>query len=229
MDIRPSAGKLPFRPVARETVQDRVYREIREMILDGAIEPGRSVTIQSLADAFGTSAMPVREALHRLVAEKALTVVAGRSVGIPPLSAARLGDLRRVRQEIEGLATEWATPRITAADLARMAELIEVMEGASAARDAAAFVPANREFHFRIYRAAASETLLAMIESLWLQIGPYIDLMRTPEGLVVANSRHRAILQALRDGDAARARQAVGDDIGAAAAFLQPLLAGSSA
>ena len=229
MDIRPSAGKLPFRPVARETVQDRVYREIREMILDGAIEPGRSVTIQSFADAFGTSAMPVREALHRLVAEKALTVVAGRSVGIPPLSAARLADLRRVRQEVEGLATEWATPRIGAADLARMAELIEVMEGASAARDAAAFVPANREFHFRIYRAAQSETLLAMIESLWLQIGPYIDLMRTPEGLVVANSRHRSILQALHEGDAARARQAVGDDIAAAAAFLQPLLGGSPA
>lgn len=46
--------------------------------------------------------MPVREALHRLVAEKALTVVAGRSVGIPPLSIERLKDLKRVRVEIEG-------------------------------------------------------------------------------------------------------------------------------
>ena len=86
---------LPLRPVPRETVQDHVYRQLKELILNGGIEPGRTVTIQSLADAFGVSAMPVREALHRLVAEKALTVVAGRSVGIPPLNidrkTARLG------------------------------------------------------------------------------------------------------------------------------------------
>jgi len=93
---------LPVRPVAKETVLDQVYRQIRDLILDGEIEPGHSVTIQSLADAFGVSAMPVREALHRLTAEKALTVIAGRSVGIAPLSLERLGDLRQVRLEIEG-------------------------------------------------------------------------------------------------------------------------------
>ena len=75
---------------------------MKELILNGGIEPGRTVTIQSLADAFGVSAMPVREALHRLVAEKALTVVAGRSVGIPPLNIDRLEDLTRARIEIEG-------------------------------------------------------------------------------------------------------------------------------
>lgn len=93
---------LPLRPVPRETVQDHVYRQLKELILNGGIEPGRTVTIQSLSDAFGVSAMPVREALHRLVAEKALTVVAGRSVGIPPLSIDRLEDLTRARIEIEG-------------------------------------------------------------------------------------------------------------------------------
>ena len=92
---------LPLRPVPRETVQDHVYRQLKELILNGGIEPGRTVTIQSLADAFGVSAMPVREALHRLVAEKALTVVAGRSVGIPPLNIDRLEDLTRARIEIE--------------------------------------------------------------------------------------------------------------------------------
>ena len=66
------------------------------------------MTVQSLAEAFGVSAMPVREALHRLSAAQALTVVAGRSVGIPALTVERLEDLRRVRGEIEGLAAAWA-------------------------------------------------------------------------------------------------------------------------
>ncbi|HVI80778.1 MAG TPA: GntR family transcriptional regulator, partial [Candidatus Acidoferrum sp.] len=98
---------LPFLPVSRETVQDHVYRRMKELILNGDIEPGGTVTIQSLSDSFGVSAMPVREALHRLVAEKALTVVAGRSVGIPPVTVERLEDLQRVRVEIEGAAAEW--------------------------------------------------------------------------------------------------------------------------
>ena len=118
---------LPIRPVAKETVLDQIYRQIRELILDGEIEPGQSVTIQSLADAFGVSAMPVREALHRLTAEKALTVIAGRSVGIAPLTLERLSDLRRVRLEVEGLAAEWAAPNVSAGDIERLDRLIAQM------------------------------------------------------------------------------------------------------
>src|SRR3954471_21907613 len=119
---------LPFLPVSRETVQDHVYRRMKELILNGDIEPGGTVTIQSLADAFGVSAMPVREALHRLVAEKALTVVAGRSRGIPPLNIDRLEDLTRARIEIEGVATKWAARVISPADLAKLDDLIATME-----------------------------------------------------------------------------------------------------
>src|SRR5271165_5471567 len=81
---------VPSRPVERKTVRDRVYRQLVGMILDGEIEPGRTVTITALAEAFGVSTMPVREAMHRLTAAKALTVVASRSLGVPPLTAERL-------------------------------------------------------------------------------------------------------------------------------------------
>ncbi len=104
---------LPFSPVSRATIQDNVYGKLRELILNGAIEPGRTVTVQSLSEAFGCSAMPVREAMHRLVAEKALTVVAGRSVGIPSLTLERLEDLRRVRVEVEGTAATWAAGKFS--------------------------------------------------------------------------------------------------------------------
>jgi DNA-binding GntR family transcriptional regulator len=215
---------LPLRPVPRETVQDHVYRQLKELILNGGIEPGRTVTIQSLSDAFGVSAMPVREALHRLVAEKALTVVAGRSVGIPPLSIDRLEDLTRARIEIEGVATEWAARVISASDLAKLDALIATMEAAQAAGDGKRYVPANRDFHFTVYRAAESETLLSIIESLWLRIGPYFDLLNAAGGLRASNAEHRRIRDALGRGDGLEARAALKSDIEGAAKTLRALL-----
>ncbi|WP_158047454.1 GntR family transcriptional regulator [Skermanella pratensis] len=215
---------LPLRPVLRETVQDHVYRQLKDLILNGGIEPGRTVTIQSLADAFGVSAMPVREALHRLVAEKALTVVAGRSVGIPPLSVERLEDLKRVRIEIEGVATEWAARSISAADLERLDALMAEMEAAHGERDGRRYVPANREFHFTIYRAAGSASMLSIIESLWLRIGPYFDLLNSAGSLGASNAEHRAIRDALLRGDGPAARAALKADIEGAAKALTCIL-----
>lgn len=219
-----TARGLPYAPVSRATIQDHVYGRLREMILTGGIEPGRTVTVQSLADAFGVSAMPVREALHRLVAEKALTVVAGRSIGIPFLSVERLADLCRVRLEIEGTAVAWATGRLGSADIETLGGLIEEMEQAAAGNDRSRYVPANREFHFTVYRAADSEALLAVIESLWLQIGPFINLIGTVDGWGVGNEQHRLMHAALVDRDPEAARAALQRDIKDAAGMLERML-----
>lgn len=221
--VRPQ--ELPYSPISRATIQESVYGRIREMILNGDIEPGRTVTVSSLSDAFGVSAMPVREAMHRLVAEKALTVVAGRSVGIPVLSAERLDDLRRVRCEIEGMATEWAAALIQPADLRHLEDLIGVMEAAKAVKDRARYVPANRDFHFTIYRAAGSAALMAIIESLWLQIGPYINLLKETDNWTSANRDHKAIHAALLSRNAEAAKQALQADIDEAAKSLAGLMA----
>src|SRR5437588_338501 len=105
---------------SRNTLQDFVYRELCELILNGEMAPGQLITIQSLADAFGVSAMPVREALQRLTAARVLTVISSRSIGIPPLTGERLADLRRVRLEVESLAAVWATPHIGERDVAEL-------------------------------------------------------------------------------------------------------------
>lgn len=216
--------KLPLRPVGRETVQDRVYRGIKELILNGEIEPGQTVTIQSLSDAFRVSTMPVREALRRLMAEQALMVVSGRSVGIPALTRARLADLRRVRRELEALAAAWAAERITAPDLRRLAELVERMQLAADQRDGRRFVPGNHHFHFTIYRAADSAALLSIIEQLWLQIGPYFHVLRASDNWHAANSAHRTILKALERRDGPGAADGLRRDIDAAAVTLATLL-----
>ncbi|MGE0004264.1 MAG: GntR family transcriptional regulator [Parvibaculaceae bacterium] len=203
-------------PLSRETLQERVYRRVCDLILDGEIAPGQLVTIQSLADAFGVSHMPVREALRRLTAAKALTVVSGRSIGIPPLNRASLNDLRNVRLEIEALAAIWAARRITDAELDGMEDLCRKLGQANAKGDARSFLRANHAFHFAIYRAARSETLLTIIENLWLQIGPYFNLLRGSGNYEVSNIHHQAIVDGLKARDERQVSESVRADIEAA-------------
>src|SRR5690606_40135240 len=84
--------------ISRKTVQDQVYQSLRRAIMQGDVKPGENLTIPALAQAFGISHMPVRQALNRLAAEQALTILSGRSVGVPPLSRSRLVDLTRDRK-----------------------------------------------------------------------------------------------------------------------------------
>lgn len=216
--------KLPFRPLGRETVQDRVYSALRRMIMNGEIVPAQTLAIQTLAESFQVSTTPVREALRRLTAEQALTVLAGRSVGIPALTRVRLADLCRVRSEVEGLAATWAAEQIGAAEQARMAELVTRMQTAADRRDGRRYVPANHEFHFIIYRAANSAVLLGIIESLWLQIGPYFHVLRASDNWQSANAMHRRVLDAFGRHDGTAAAAALRSDINAAGQALDALL-----
>ncbi|MER8444895.1 GntR family transcriptional regulator [Mesorhizobium sp. M1066] len=209
-------------PLSKETLQDRVYNQVTELILDGSIVPGEMVTVQSLADAFGVSPMPVREALRRLTAANALTVVSGRSIGIPALSRERLTDLRNVRFEIEAIAAAWASQNRSDADLAIFARDLDSLERANGADDVKAYLRANYTFHFAIYRAAGSETLLKIIKDLWLQISPYFNMLHGSYS--TANTYHQQMFAALRDRDEQAVQAAVRGDIDAAFDMLVDLL-----
>jgi len=213
--------------VSRVTLPSEIYRRMKTMILDGGLMPGELVTIQGLASAFGVSAMPVREALQRLTAEGALKVISGRSVGIPELESDRLRDLTRVRIEIESLAASWATPRVTDADTARLETLVAAMTKAVEAGDTRAYVRGNHDFHFTIYAASGSESLLNVIEGLWLQVSPYFHLLHGVRGAGNydnANQEHKLILAAIRAGDAESCAAHLRGDIESATAGLLKLL-----
>ena len=221
---RRKTASLPRRPVSRGTLPSEIYRQIKELILDGGIAPGELVTIQGLAEAFNVSAMPVREALQRLTAEKALTVVSGRSVGIPELEASRLRDLCRVRLEIETLATVWAADALDRPAVRRLETLVAAMAVAAREGNPHRYVRANHEFHFSIYRAAGSETLLSIIEGLWLQVGPYFHLLHGSGNYALANQQHERLLVALKEHDPAAAGACIRADIEEAARVLLSLL-----
>ncbi len=209
-------------PLSKETLQERVHRHVRELILDGSIVPGEMVTVQSLADAFGVSPMPVREALQRLTAANALTVVSGRSIGIPRLSLARLVDLRNVRIEIEAIAAGWAAERRDDSVIGFLAIHLEEMEKSITVGNVKGYLRGNHAFHFAIYRAAGSENLLKIIENLWLQISPYFNMLHG--SYTVANEHHQEMFRAMKDRDAEAVRKAVRADIDAAYRVLTTLV-----
>ncbi|MDQ0474420.1 GntR family transcriptional regulator [Labrys wisconsinensis] len=225
----PKPLALPVSLVPKATLQDQVYRRLSDLILNGEIAPGQTVTIQAVSDAFGVSAMPVREALQRLTAARALTVISGRSIGIPRLTRERLLDLQHVRMAVEGLAGEWAAGQTAPAELAYLEGEFATLSATAATGDVKGYLRANRNFHFAIYRAAGSEVLLGVIESLWLQISPYFHLLHASGNYAVSNREHAEMLQAMRMANPPAMRTAIVADIEAAAAELLTRLDEASA
>lgn len=223
METAAAKSRFGVEPLARDTLQERVYHQVAGLILDGGIAPGELVTIQGLAKAFGVSSMPVREALKQLTAANALTVVSGRSIGIPPLSLDRLVDLRNVRVEMEGTAAAWAARAADPQAISAIDDQLTRMEHSTVTGDAKSYLQANRAFHFAVYQASQSATLLGLIEILWLQISPYFNLLQAPNH-ITSNVHHRSLVDALRARDEDAARAAIVSDIDSAFEILSTTL-----
>ena len=222
-------------PVGRDTVQDRVYTELRRALIGGLFAPGQVLTIRQLSDALMTSTMPVRDALGRLITERALEMLPNRSIRVPPVTAERIEDLLRARVLIEGEAIALATVRMTKPVLDALQIIMADWEdmrlgGHTAAVDREATL--NQAFHFGIYRSCGSPILLPMIESLWLQSGPSTRaaiFAFSEAGALDASRFHHDILRALQAGDAAAARAALVADISRPFDYLKQKLGQESA
>src|ERR1700761_5014778 len=110
--------------IERETVQERVYAILRDKLMRGGFAPGQKLKIAELANALGTSAMPVRDALNRLAAERAIEALPNRSMRVPALSMEALQDLREARFAVEGLAVTRAATNMTTQTLTQLQQLI---------------------------------------------------------------------------------------------------------
>ena len=205
-----------IKPVRRETLQSAVYQQLCELILKGDLAPGESITVASIAKAFDVSSMPVREAISRLMAAGALTVVSGRSIGVPQLDKAVFTDLRNVRLEIETLCVIWAIANSTPEFIRNLHSKLEAMVAAEQAGEVKGFIHANYEFHFAIYRQAGSPILLEMVSNIWLRINPYFHLLQTFGHYRVSNEQHREIVDGIAASDTDRATRALQEDINSA-------------
>ena len=217
--------------LARHTVQDAVYRQLRRALMAGRYDPGQRLTIALLAGAFGVSHMPVREALRKLVAEGALEQNANGSVGVPTVRQDRLDDLIRARLALEGLAAQLAGERAGPA-VVEDAERLRKHHKAAGVKDGVyESLSRNQDFHFAIYRASGSEVLPHLIEELWLRFGPYMRMLSHHLGTTIGTagfqngaSFHTEAVSALERRDGPDLRRCIEADISATYAMLRPLV-----
>ncbi len=211
----------PAPAIARKPVlhQD-VYRALRGGLMAGAYAPGQTVSLRSLAATFGTSPMPVRAAVNRLIAERALQLLPNRSIIVPLLTRASFEEVTRIRIVLEGMAAESAAAQVSPRLLAELSRINADLQTAIADVDVTAALHANQQFHFRLYEASGSAVLQPLIEALWLQVGPFMHVsMTAPESRWNA-SQHHAALAGLQRADAASVRHAIETDIADSAAAL---------
>ena len=221
----PLEGSIPR--IERQTLSDRIYLDIKDLLLSGRLPPGQKLTLRDLSKALGTSPMPIRDAATRLVSERALEMLPNRSLSVPKPTLSRFEEIVQIRFALEGLAAELAAPRITREELRLAKTHAKEFEkfGKKTEPDVVSAIRANRDLHFTVYKAARSEVLLDMIDSLWLQVGPVfaISMSNTWERLsnIEAYRHHEMLLAALDRGDSAAARTAIVNDIADAAARIK--------
>lgn len=201
------------KPIQKDKLHDQVYERLCTLLRQGEFTPGEAVPVSRVSKAFGISAMPVREALTRLLAIGVLTNVSGRSVGVPKLSREELDDLRKVRLEIESTAVKWAVENRSAAFLDELEAEFAEMTAAEETSDIKRHISANYRFHFCLYRQANSSVLLDIINTLWLRVSPHLYNLSRGQMYRVSNEHHRAIIEAVRAGDGDAAAHALFGDI----------------
>lgn len=216
-----------MRPAPGPTLQDSTYQRLRQWVTVGRFLPGERLKIHDIARQLGTGVMPVRSALQRLAAEGALVNVPHAGMLVPRLSVAEFDDVLQTRLLLEGVAAERGALRLDEAGIAELDALERAMDDALAAGDAKAYLDANERFHERLYQAAASPTLMGLIETVWLKVGPLSNrLFDAPEALPGLNHAHAELMQALHRRDGAGVRRAVEKDLFVAGQFLRRFCVG---
>ncbi len=208
------------------TLGAQVLAQLRSQLIAGMLAPGDKLSLRTLALQLGVSMQPVRDAVARLVAERALEVTPKRSVQVPFMSLPQFRELTAIRLGVEGFAAEQAARARGGAEgpELRRCEAAFRRESKRRVPDVDAAIVANAKLHFAVYRAAGMPALVAIIEGLWLRIGPVLNLdLRDGENRLVSGAAtrcHTAMVAAVLGGDPHAARAALLEDIGNTAAFI---------
>ncbi|NCQ24416.1 MAG: GntR family transcriptional regulator [Rhodobacteraceae bacterium CG17_big_fil_post_rev_8_21_14_2_50_63_15] len=204
---------LPPRQDPTPSAHDRVYRGLRSRIMHGEIAPGHAFTLRGIGAEFGVSMTPAREAVRRLSAEGALTISSSGRVSTPELNNERIEELAALRSLIEVELASRALPRAHIALIDRLQSINARVSEDIAHQDAVAYIRRNLEFHRTLYLRAQAPAMLAMAETVWLQLGP---TMRALYGRLRRKDPphyHRLIIAALKAGDEPSLRLAVRSDV----------------
>ena len=192
---------------------ERVFRALRMSILHGEVAPGRGMTIRGIAEQFGVSMTPAREAVRRLTAEGALSMSKTGRVAAPLLSTERIEELASIRALLEPELAARAQPRAHSALIERLQNINTAIEQTIVKDDAVGYIRTNLEFHRTLYLRAQAPSMLAIVETVWLQMGPTMSALYARLQRPNAAGNHRTAIAALQAGDEPGLKLAIRADV----------------
>jgi DNA-binding GntR family transcriptional regulator len=205
---------------AGELLADRAYVELRDQILTLALPPGAPINEERLGRELQLGRTPLREAIKRLALENLISVYPRRGTFVTEINITDLADISDVRVQLEGHAAYRAAQRLTADQRVELDGLLAQVE-----RPEGDLMGLDAEVHRFIYRCAANPYLRETLErylNLSLRIW-YLVLTRLPH-LFERVLEHRDLLQAIRDGEAERARAIAAEHVGTFEAEIRSVL-----
>lgn len=200
---RPDDGLVPLAPTEKLSAPDMVRAGLRQAIFDGAFAAGEQLRQDDLAARFGTSRIPVREALRQLEAEGLVTLVANKGAVVTTLSIEEVLELQDIRIGLECRALKLAIPNMAVEDFEHLEGILRSYDGEALP---ARWSEQNESFHLALYDPCQRPRLLAMIQTTWRQIDRFSRMqVSLAAGKEQPMQDHRQLLEACRAGDVSRA------------------------
>ena len=197
----------------RKIAHEETYKTLYYAIITGRFEPGKVLTIRGLAKQLGCSTMPVREAVRRLAALGALEMRNTRRISVAPMTEEKFQEVWDARVMLEPEIAARAMAHVDKALIRELQRIDNEVGEAMEKGDPDKYCLKNWEFHFTLYRASACPLFLRLIESVWLQFGPFMRMVTGRLGTSLLVDQHEMAVEALKKKDEAALRESIRLDI----------------
>lgn len=198
--------------INRDTVEEQIYRALRQAILGGQYSAGERLVQKAIADKMGTSRIPVRDALKRLEADGLISTGQNGSYYVKPFGEEELEEIYSLRMLLEPAALGIALPKMTDDDLEEIRRLLDEMNEAATANDHERYVRLNQTFHMTLYEISERPRLIQIIKTLWSG-RPLFNPLEIGGGFSHTIQEHELIFKALKRRDAEEAEQRLREHI----------------
>ena len=199
------------KPIERhQTLREKILETIREAILRGALKPGEKVAEPELAERFGISRTPIREAFRQLESEGYLTVIPRKGAVVTALSERDVEEFYAIKSILEGYAARMAASNLSVKDIDRLEAINDRLEQLARVGDVKTFFRVHNEFHELFIRASGNEKLLELIGQLLMKFNRLRRAsLSLPGRMEISVNEHKKILEAFKSHDGEKANQLV--------------------
>jgi len=201
--------KLRIRIDSHMTLRERIVESIRNAIVSGALPSGTRIAEPELAEKFGISRTPIREAFRQLESEGFISVMPRRGAIVASLSAQDVSNFYDLKMVLEGYAARCAAKTLAPADITKMETTNRLLEAASHKKDLRRILDLHNEFHDIFLRACGNEKLHAIVQNMVMQFQRFRLILATPGRIEGSIRQHEEIIEAFRRRDADLAEELV--------------------